>query len=110
MWDVYDSDEMIPVTYRNLKLRNIFCIRNNYFLFCVFLKWVWYNKKDLKKSDSPFQLMTPLQGMEDLYQQAGDSLQRWITCIIMLIPASVECSKSYHSHRFVTENTKCSQS
>ena len=110
MWDVYDSDEMIPVTYRNLKLRNIFCIRNNYFLFCVFLKWVWYNKKDLKKSDSPFQLMTPLQGMEDLYQQAGDSLQSWNTCIIMLIPASVECSKSYHSHRFVTKKTKCSQS
>ena len=76
----------------------------------MFFKWVLYNKKDYKKLDSPFQMMTPLQGMEDLYQQAGDSLQRWMTCIIMFIPASVQFSKSYHSHRFVTEKTKCSQS
>ena len=76
----------------------------------MFFKWVWYNKKGYKKWDSPFQLMTPLQGMEDLYQQAGDSLQRWIKCVIILIPTSVECSNSYHAHRVVTEKTKCSQS
>ena len=67
-------------------------------------------KKATKNEIHLFSWWHHYKGFYDLYQQAGDSLQRWIKCIIILIPTSVECSNSYHAHRVVTEKTKCSQS
>ena len=68
------------------------------FIFYLF-SWVWYNSKDCRELYFSFQLMTPLQWMEDIYQQAGDSLQHWITCIVMLLTAWIEWNKTYNLHK-----------